>query len=269
VSAEKFRSGTSGEVSGIRHTTRALLLDALADSRELLTLRRWRLARAAALTPRRRVLVLAIESERPTGMLAAARAELERSRHEVRFLSRGAGEAGKFENLSRLLEQHPASGYDWLLVVDDDVALPPGFLDAFIFLAERWGLQLAQPAHRRRSHAAWQVTRRRAGSVVRETRFVEIGPVFGAQASTFDRLLPFPSLRFGWGLDAHWGAIAREHGWRVGIIDAVAVAHGFRKVAAGYDHAVALAEADAFLASRPHISSAEAQETLSVHRRWR
>ena len=33
-------------------------------------------------------------------------------------------------------------------MVDDDVVLPRGFLDRFLFLAERFGLQLAQPAHR-------------------------------------------------------------------------------------------------------------------------
>ena len=41
---------------------------------------------------------------------------------------------------------------------------PRGFLDAFLLVAERHGLQLAQPAHALRQHAAWPVTRRRPGS---------------------------------------------------------------------------------------------------------
>ena len=65
--------------------------------------------------------------------------------------------------------EHPPRRHDWLLVVDDDVELPRGFLDRFLFLCERFSLALAQPAHRLDSHAAWPVTRRRAGSVVRET----------------------------------------------------------------------------------------------------
>ena len=87
-----------------------------------------------------------------------------------------AGAGGKFENLNRLLAENSPKGHDWLLVLDDDVELPHGFLDRFLFLCERFSLTLAQPAHRLHSHAAWQVTRRRPGSVVRETAFVEIGP---------------------------------------------------------------------------------------------
>ena len=70
---------------------------------------------------------------------------------------------GKFENLNLLLAAHPADGHDWLLVIDDDVELPRGFLDRFLFLCERFSLALAQPAHRLHSHAAWPVTRRRRG----------------------------------------------------------------------------------------------------------
>ena len=150
--------------------------------------------------------------------MPAARAELERSRHEVAVVTTAPGERGKFENLNTLLAEHPAEGYDWLLMVDDDVTLPHGFLDGFLLLAERFDLRLAQPAHRRRSHAAWEVTRRPrdGGTLVRETRFVEIGPVTALHADTFAALLPFPPVRMGWGLDLHWGAVARERGWRWG-----------------------------------------------------
>ena len=40
-------------------------------------------------------------------------------------------------------------------MIDDDVELPRGFLDRFLFLCERFSLTLAQPAHRLHSHAAW------------------------------------------------------------------------------------------------------------------
>ena len=85
------------------------------------------------------------------------------------------------------------SDYDWLLVVDDDVVLPRGFLDEFVFLAERFDLSLAQPAHRHRSHAAWEVTRRRPFSVVRETGFVEIGPVTASMPARSTRCCRSPS----------------------------------------------------------------------------
>ena len=153
-------------------------------------------------------------------------------------------------------------------MLDDDVALPRGFLDEFVFLAERFELAIAQPAHRRFSNAAWDVTRRRRRSVVRETAFVEIGPVVAFHRRTFATMLPFPPLRAGWGLDAHWSALAAERGWRIGVIDATAIEHSLRPVAAAYDAGAAIAEAQAFLATRPYVRSSEAGRTLATHRRW-
>jgi hypothetical protein len=246
-----------------------MALDAWASLRAAAVGVPWRLSRAAARWPPRRVLVLAVERDDAPNLLAAARAEVERSRHRVEFVSRPVGGRGKFENLDELLAQRPAAGHDWLILLDDDVALPSGFLDRFVFLAERFGLRLAQPAHRARSHAAWSVTRRRPGSLVRQTAFVEIGPVVALHASTFETLLPFPRLRFGWGLDLHWSALASRRGWRIGVVDATPIAHGLRRVAAGYAHAEAIAEAESFLAGRPFTPAAQANRTLAVHRSWR
>ncbi|MGZ8634584.1 MAG: glycosyltransferase family 2 protein, partial [Solirubrobacteraceae bacterium] len=170
---EDFLSGTSGTVGGRRG---ALLRarDAWLDVRD--APRRARLRRAARHEPPRR-RVLAVGIDRPGSLMPAARAELLRSRHAVEVVTAPQGERGKFENLNALLAAHPPAAYDWLLVVDDDVALPRGFLDAFLWAAERTGLKLAQPAHRLHSHAAWPVTRRQPGATARETTFVEIGPV--------------------------------------------------------------------------------------------
>jgi hypothetical protein len=268
LAPDDFLSGTSGLVLGKRATTRALAADAFADSRAVLAGWPWRLRRVAAASPKRRVLALAVEREDEPNLLTRAHEELLRSKHEVTFSSRAVGGRGKFENLNALLAEHPAQGHDWLLVLDDDVALPHGFLDTFLFLVERFGLRLAQPAHRARSHAAWQVTRRRPGSLVRETNYVEIGPLVAFHASTFDLLLPFPELRAGWGLDAHWSALARERGWSIGIVDATPIRHGLRQIAAAYDRAEAIAEGRRFLADRAYVKAVEAQQTLATHRRW-
>jgi GT2 family glycosyltransferase len=268
VGRDDFLSGESGEVSGIRAITRAVITDALCDVVASVRGERWRLRAAARRAERRRVLVLAIERTDVPNLLAQTRAELTCSRHEVTVISKGVDGAGKFENLNELLSQHFAVGHDWLLVIDDDVALPRGFLDAFVFLAERFDFSLAQPAHRHRSHAAWRVTRRRPGLVAHETRFVEIGPVTAFHARTFDTLLPFPSLRFGWGLELHWSALARQRGWREGVIDATPVLHGMRKVASAYTRAEAMAEARDFLVDHPYTPAPEATDSLVAHRSW-
>ena len=135
-----------------------------------LSARRLRLGLAARhAPPLRRVLALGVQRPEHRALAQAIGAELLRSRHDVELHTCPPGGRGKFENLNRLLAAHPANGHDWLLVVDDDVELPRGFLDRFLFLCERFSLSLAQPAHRLRSHAAWPVTRRHPRSVVRET----------------------------------------------------------------------------------------------------
>jgi GT2 family glycosyltransferase len=268
--AEDFLSGTSGTVGG-RDAVRREAIDAAVDAAELLSAKRLRLGLAARhAPPLQRVLALGVERPERRELAAAIRAELLRSRHDVELHTCAPEERGKFENLNLLLAAHGRAleTYDWLLVFDDDVELPNGFVDRFLFLCERFALSLAQPAHRLSSHAAWPVTRRRARSVARETAFVEIGPVTAFASPTFPILLPFPELRMGWGLDVHWAALAREHGWRCGIVDAVAIRHSAAPAAAAYERGDAIAEARSFLAERPYLTAREADRTLTTHHSW-
>jgi GT2 family glycosyltransferase len=269
---DDFLSGTSGTVGG-RDAVRRAIGDQLVNAWELASTRRLRLDLAARhAPPLRHVLVLGIERPERRQLAAGIRAELLRSRHDVELHTCPVDGRGKFENLNLLLSAWgggtPIPDHDWLLVIDDDVELPRDFLDRFLFRCERFSLALAQPAHRLSSHAAWPVTRRRAASVVRETSFVEIGPVTAFAKQTFPVLLPFPELRMGWGLDAHWAALARRHGWRCGIVDAVSIRHRAAPAAADYPREDALAEARAFLAERPYVNAGEAARTITTHRGW-
>jgi hypothetical protein len=265
---DDFLSGTSGTVGGVDALRRAAL-DEAVNAWELISGRRLRLELAArASPPLRWVLVLGVERSERRALAQAAHRELSRSRHDVELHTCAPEERGKFENLNRLLAAYPAEDCDWLVVVDDDVELPRGFLDRLLFLCERFSLQLAQPAHRLVSHAAWPHTRRRPGSVVRETCFVEIGPVTAFARATFPTLLPFPELRMGWGLDAHWAALARACGWSCGVVDAVSIRHRAAPAADAYSRQAALAEARAFLAEQPYLGAREAGRTLTTHRRW-
>ncbi len=266
--SDDFLSGASGTVGGIDEIRRGML-DEAVNAWELASGRRLRLDLAARRTPpQRSVLVLGVERPEHRTLATGIREELLRSSHRVELHLEPPGELGKFENLNRMLTAHPAGDADWLLLVNDDILLPRGFLDRFLFLAERFSLDLAQPAHRLRSHAAWSVMRRRPFSVARETPFVEIGPVTAFSHRTFPALLPFPALRMGWGLDAHWAALAREHGWRCGVLDAVSIRHRAAPAATAYSREAALAEARAFLAERPYLPAREIQRTLATHRRW-
>ena len=264
VGPDDFLSGTSGNVEG-RRALLARATDAALDLRAALDGTRRRAARAAAALPRRRVLALTIARDDLPTLVAEARAELQASRHEVDYVVGAVTGAGKFERLNELLAGRDLTSYDWVLVIDDDVALPAGFLDRFLAAAESAGLRLAQPAHRRHSHAAWPVTRRTAGARLRETSFVEIGPVTAFDRVAAAELLPFPELRMGWGLDVHWAATAREHGWPIGIVDATPIAHTLRPAAATYPRDAAIAEARSFLKGRSYVPRDEVR-TLVVHR---
>ncbi|HEU4974725.1 MAG TPA: glycosyltransferase [Baekduia sp.] len=259
---DDFLSGRSGLVAG----RRGRLLRAADAALDLAALPRRRTrARAAAALPRRRVLVVGVERRDVPNLMAAARAELSRSRHDVTIDVAPAGAQGKFENLDALLARHAIGDFDWVVVADDDIALPRGFLDTFLACAEAGGLRLAQPAHRRHSHAAWDVTRRRPGADWRETTFVEIGPLTAFSREAAAVLLPFPRLRMGWGLDAHWSAVAAARGWRIGVVDATPIAHTLRPAAEGYPREAAAAEGRRFLDGRPYVRRDEVR-TLAAHR---
>lgn len=91
----------------------------------------------------------------------------------------------------------------------------------------------------------------------------EMGRELGA--SHHDALLPFPDLQMGWGLDAHWGALAAQRGWKLGVVDVVPVRHA-RPVAVSYPRDAAMAEADRYLADRPYVTREQAAEVLEEYR---
>jgi len=261
AAAPDFLSGASGTVGGRRRAL-ARLEDALDDVRSAPV--RIGVHRAARLTPpRQTVLVIGVDRTNGPGRMAAAVAELRRSRHDVSVRTTpGTPGAGKFANLRALVPEAPDA--DWLIAIDDDVVLPRGFLDGFLHVCEHLRLRIAQPAHRRHSHVAWAELRRRAGAIGRETTFVEIGPLTAFARDTFARLIPFPELQMGWGLDAHWSAIAREQGWPIGVVDATPILHT-QPAAGGYGRDEAIAEAREFLRDRPYVTRDEVR-TVAVHR---
>ena len=254
-----YLSGQSG-ILGRRALAAGRVRDAVADVRA--TRQRRAVRRAAAEAPSRRVLVVGVA--RPGMLGGAIERELRASRHDVAVhLDPPAPGKGKWANLRVTLAAHPPGDADWLLVADDDVVLPAGFLDAFLLVAERAGLRLAQPAHAFASHAAWPVTRRRPGSLARLTRFVEIGPVTAIHRDAYPVLLPFPELEMGWGLDAHWSAKAADAGLALGVVDATPVRH-VRPIAEAYPRAAAEQEAARYLEKRPYVTRDQAAETLAT-----
>lgn len=223
------------------------LLDAATNARASVAIRRAR--KAAQLVPPQAVLLAAIQVPGREADLAQV---IERisgmTRHHVSVAVTAMAPMGKFDNINRAISDHDLAAYDWLLIIDDDIELQEDFLDLLIYFANTHGLKLAQPAHRFLSYASFKVTERHWASLARSTGFVEIGPVSLLHRDTFASLIPFPSLRWAWGLDILWADVAKRRGWRIGVVDAVPIRH-LRPVGASYDKAAARREAIDFLTS--------------------
>jgi hypothetical protein len=285
IDPERVLSGESGIVEGSRRRAVAKLRDLADDAAAWLVLQPPRVAAAARSAPVRRVHVIGVYGPDGASNMARSVAILRRSRHDVSFAlgaldSRTAPLArdsqleqlrghGKFENLNSLLGPRGGVDADWVIALDDDAELPRGFLGRFLVCAERFGLQLAQPAQRHGGHAAWRVMRRARWCLARRTRLVEIGPVTAFHRSVAGELLPFPPVQMGWGLDAHWGGLALERGWRLAVVDATPVRHAARPTASGYDRDAAIAEMSEFLDDRVHIDRDTALQVVERYRSLR
>lgn len=139
--------------------------------------------------------------------------------------TRDRGPGARMKLLQRLLDDNPQEADRWILIVDDDISFPLAGVDAFIALAVAAGLDLAQPAHLPTSASTFQVTAVRLGSLVRLTRFVEVGPVVLVSPRVRGAVLPFPvDVEMGWGLDVEWTQLV-DQGFRLGVVDAAPLVH--------------------------------------------
>lgn len=268
-----FESNIGSVSRGGRHRSRLMgrIRDLFYDAVMIASGGRRRAAAIAAATPVRKVLALGVSHPDRPGELARVMDRLRESRHEVTVSTVEMQPGmGKFQNVGRALAQveRPLAEFDWIVITDDDVTVPAGFLDRFVGLAEQAGLMLAQPAHRFYSYTTYALTQRRWGSLARVTRWVEIGPVTAFRRDALADLVPFPVQRWDWGLDIYWAQLALRKGWRVGVVDGAALAHN-RPVAGGYDAQAAIAEAVEFMAlHQVTLTRAETQSGDRVVTSW-
>lgn len=244
-----FFDGQYGSVRGGRSRD-AGLKDLVCDG--LLALNRSRSGiRSGPGAERQRILVTGVEV---AGREADVHAVIDRlaqtRRHVVVRSVVPMGDFSKFGNIDRAIAAAGGlGGFDWLVIIDDDVAFADGLLDDLIAFGRAADLSLLQPAHAFSSYASYDLTIRRRASLVRKTRFVEIGPVTLIRSDVFDLLLPFPQSRWCYGIDVLWSALASRHGFRMGVIDGSPIQH-LRPVGGSYNFEAARAEGRAFLATR-------------------
>ncbi|HTJ72563.1 MAG TPA: glycosyltransferase family 4 protein [Actinospica sp.] len=171
----------------------------------------------------------------------------------------------KIPLLRRLLDGVRIADYDFIVLCDDDVALPPGFLDRFLDLQRTAGFALAQPARTEDSYIDHPIVQRQPGVLARRTLFVESGPVVCAHRSAFPHLLPFPEESpMGWGIEEVWSHRLDAAGLTLGIIDAVPVGHRLRPPTAHYRREDAEQGRAALLAAHAHRPMDQCLRVLDV-----
>ena len=198
--------------------------------------------------PTRRILVVGVEVPGREGDMETVRQILSSNKHVCDYSFVAMKPKGKFDNVNDALEiaGEKLQSADWLIITEDDIGASDKFLDNFIALIELGGLDLAQPAHRMRSYTSWSLTKRVWRSLVRRTNYVEIGPLTAINRRVFDELIPFPSMRWAWGLDAYWAHLAALKNWKLGIVDGTPIEH-LRPVGGIYAREEAEREGDIFL----------------------
>lgn len=172
----------------------------------------------------------------------------------------------KFAILNRMLAQSEWRNFDYLLLCDDDIVLPRGFLDAFLGYQIACDFALAQPARTRSSYADRKFARAVRGIRARRTRFVEIGPLVSVRSDFAPRMLPFDeSSPMGWGYDFVWPVLAEAAGLRLGIVDATPVDHSLRGQASAYSSNEASRAMIAYLERTPHLKKQDAFTVLETY----
>jgi hypothetical protein len=225
------------------------------------------------------VLLLCIYRHRNAHIVIPHIAAAQRYRWEIRLwaldevhpeldsYSLGIGKGAKFVLLNALLDTKCFADFDWILVLDDDVALHRGSLASFVAIAQATGMSLTQPAHSFGRYRSFRINCCHPFSVARLTTYVEIGPVFAVSRRWAKKILPFPEeFKMGWGLDVVWSDLLKE-GARLGVVDWVTLNH-LAPLAKHYDRSPEYQRMLDVLHQRGYRSLREIQKTLAVWRPW-
>ncbi len=165
----------------------------------------------------------------------------------------------KFVILNRVLGNTDLGAYNYVIITDDDIELPPSFLDRYLAWVRKYDFALAQPARTHDSYIDHRFVEQLDGITARQTRYVEIGPLFSMRADALPILTPFDvTTPMGWGYDFTWPLAMDAAKLKMGIVDAVPVSHKLRKPVAHYVHAEADAQMKKYISEHPHLKPEEA-----------
>lgn len=171
----------------------------------------------------------------------------------------------KFKILIDMLQMHDLQSYDYVIITDDDIILPYGFVDEYIYFQDKFDFHLAQPARTNNSYIDHPITEKQRGILARQTLYVEIGPLFCVHRSAYNIIFPFDLMSpMGWGYGNVWSFMFQEKGLKMGIIDHTPVDHSMRKPVQHYSWKEADAQRRVYLSRHPHLKLEECFRVLEV-----
>jgi glycosyltransferase involved in cell wall biosynthesis len=171
----------------------------------------------------------------------------------------------KSELLNRLFKAEDLTRYEFVVICDDDVVLPKGFVDSFLGYQSTLGYRICQPARTARSYVDIPIVTQHPGVVARRTRFVEQGPVVSFHQTALDIVVPFDlTSPMGWGLEYVWAHEAEHRELPLGIIDATPVEHSLRPPVEHYSRSAAEEGRARLLAANPHLEPTESYTVVDV-----
>jgi hypothetical protein len=160
--------------------------------------------------------------------------------------------------INSLLQDQDLAAFDYIVLVDDDITLPRGFIDDYIAMHRRLGFALSQPARTFNSYINFQITKRVPGLLGRQTQFVEGGPVVCISKELFGDLLPLDeSAPNSYGADLTWPPIVQGRGFAMGVIDCVPVDHSLRSAATTYELQPTIEAMARYLSTRAHVRESD------------
>jgi hypothetical protein len=160
--------------------------------------------------------------------------------------------------INSLLQDQNLASFDYVMLVDDDITLPRGFVDDYIAMHRRLGFALSQPARTFNSYINFPITKRVPGLLGRQTHFVEGGPVVCIGKELFEDLLPLDeSAPNSYGADLTWPPIVEGRGLSMGVIDCVPVDHSLRPAATTYQLQPTIEAMGRYLSTRAHVRESE------------
>jgi len=135
------------------------------------------------------------------------------------------GGVNKFDGFLEFWRSDKRSrGYQYYLLLDDDVIFEPGDVSRLFELSARHSIALCQPALKWTTYYNLNVTVVNAACEVRSVSFVEVMAACFS-AATLEQLLPTFSLSLStWGIDWAWACLLKGTG-KLHVVDAVTIEH--------------------------------------------